>query len=490
MNSNFTIGGGSSSAESSPTQTRDSTVPEGESDDPYARKHRPKLSHKVKDIAPRFKFSHKSKKPSSGSGSGSTPPGSTSSHHGIHSRHTNYDSDEGTKRHSSVLELKRFFKPKKIKEKREERKEEKAREKASKPARPEAPSTHQNSSASLKNMPFGEDGFKKYGKLGRVLGSGAGGSVRLMKRSSDNTTFAIKEFRARNPQESQREYAKKVTAEFCIGSTLHHCNVIETLDLIYDDNKYYEVMEYCPYDFFAIVMSGKMSREEIACTFKQIINGVTYLHDLGLAHRDLKLDNCVVTSEGIIKIIDFGSSSVFRYPFESEVVLAQGVVGSDPYLAPEVLKVAKYNPAPTDIWSLAIIFCCMSLRRFAWKVPRMSDQSFNLFTQVPTKEEEESYRNPPPVEKKEDGTPVHRPVIKGPWRLLRLLPQDSRPIIGRMLDLEPAKRATLKEIWDDEWIQSLQMCSIKDGTLVPGTNHVHTFVEEEQAHLESHKKGK
>ena len=148
--------------------------------------------------------------------------------------------------------------------------------------------------------------------------------MRLMKRSSDGTTFAVKEFRARHNYETEREYAKKVTAEFCIGSTLHHGNVIETLDIIQEKGRWYEVMEYAPYDLFAIVMTGKMSREEVSCSFLQILSGVTYLHSMGLAHRDLKLDNVVVNEFGIMKIIDFGSASMFKYPFETEIVLSSG----------------------------------------------------------------------------------------------------------------------------------------------------------------------
>jgi hypothetical protein len=50
-----------------------------------------------------------------------------------------------------------------------------------------------------------------------VLGSGAGGTVRLVRRSKDSTVYAVKEFRTRRAGENEKEYQKKVTAEFCIG---------------------------------------------------------------------------------------------------------------------------------------------------------------------------------------------------------------------------------------------------------------------------------
>jgi hypothetical protein len=84
---------------------------------------------------------------------------------------------------------------------------------------------------------------KKYGKWGRVLGSGAGGTVRLIKASSKNGggIFAVKEFRPKRTGESEKEYQKKVTAEFCVGSTLKHRNIIQTVDIVSDHGHYYEV---------------------------------------------------------------------------------------------------------------------------------------------------------------------------------------------------------------------------------------------------------
>lgn len=220
---------------------------------------------------------------------------------------------------------------------------------------------------------------KKYGRWGRTLGTGAGGTVRIIKRSKDHAVFAVKEFRERRQDEPEKEYIKKVTAEFCVGSTLHHVNIIKTLDIISDNGHYYEVMEYAPNELFAVVMSGKMGYNETNCVFRQIVDGVDYLHGLGLAHRDLKIDNCVMTSDGIVKIIDFGTATVFQSPGKSKV-LASGIVGSDPYLAPEVLSQQTYDARLTDVWSLAIIYICMSMRRFPWKLPDPEvDSSFQIF---------------------------------------------------------------------------------------------------------------
>ncbi|KAJ8100979.1 kinase-like domain-containing protein [Lipomyces tetrasporus] len=514
-------------------------------DDPYSRKNRPPPNRSVEDIAPRFVFkkkhhhqhhhhnlhNHDSSSstggPTSAPSAGTTQASSTSakSKRGVYAHpaaaaassavslvsaigknhhHHHHDSGSGSETgggsgklksaHGSMMELKRFFKPKGHKSKKDIPSSGSSVSVNSVPAAPSNSSGFgfgsSGSSTNLKSMPFGEDGpglNKKYGRFGKVLGSGAGGSVRLMKRSSDGTTFAVKEFRARHSYESEREYAKKVTAEFCIGSTLHHPNIIETLDIMHENGKFFEVMEYCPYDLFAIVMSGKMSRAEIYCVFKQILSGVAYLHEMGLAHRDLKLDNCVVSEAGIVKIIDFGSASVFRYPFESEIVKAHGIVGSDPYLAPEVCSELKYDPQPADIWSVAIIFCCMLLRRFPWKAPRKSDNSFRLFSSPPADPEHPELPSRPPGTNPDGTSPT--PVIKGPWRLLRLMPHETRDIVGRMLELDPDKRATLKEIFADPFVSGIQMCTVdKEGKMVNSANHEHTLVPAESAHLVSYKK--
>ncbi|KAG1754530.1 Pkinase-domain-containing protein [Suillus lakei] len=266
---------------------------------------------------------------------------------------------------------------------------------------------------------------KKYGKWGRVLGTGAGGTVRLIRArtKAGGAVYAVKQFRPRRSGESEREYENKVRAEFCVGACLKHVNVITTVDIVCDHGHYYEVMEYAPYDLFSVVMSGRMLRPEIFCVFRQICNGVAYLHTLGLAHRDLKLDNCVMTQGDVVKLIDFGTAVVFAYPgtgtsngslpaavtgyvsgalnatcpleaphpndppsgphSHARLIPATGIVGSDPYLAPEVLGGGSYDPRKTDVWSVGVIFVCMVLRRFPWAVPdHERDNSFKAFIEA------------------------------------------------------------------------------------------------------------
>ncbi|KAI8971664.1 kinase-like domain-containing protein [Mycotypha africana] len=289
----------------------------------------------------------------------------------------------------------------------------------------------------------------KYGKWGRFVGKGAGGSVRLIRRSTDGKTFAVKQFRKRSPTEPEKEYIKKVTAEFCIGSTLHHMNVIETLDIIQEGREsFFEIMEFAPNDLFNIVMSGKMARDEIACCWRQLLNGIQYLQQMGLAHRDLKLDNLVLDERGILKIIDFGCAVVNKYPHETKVHKSKGICGSDPYIAPEQFAEPDYDARLTDLWSCGIIFVCMSIRRFPWRMPVPDkDQSFKNFV---------------------------TPSTGSADKLFKLLPRESRYIMERILTPNPLERCTLEDVLEDDWVKSVHMCTPTH----PQTDHPHHLTVE------------
>lgn len=72
--------------------------------------------------------------------------------------------------------------------------------------------------------------------------------------------------------------------------------------------------------------------------------------------------------------------------------------------------------------------------------------------------------------------PNNQPTIKGPLRLLRLLPRETRHIIGRMLELDPRKRADMDEVLQDPWVQNSLVCRQEEnGVVIKAPNHTHAL---------------
>ncbi|OBA19939.1 kinase-like protein [Metschnikowia bicuspidata var. bicuspidata NRRL YB-4993] len=327
--------------------------------------------------------------------------------------------------------------------------------------------------------------------IGRLIGTGASGSVNLINDRHDfSKTYALKKFRTKLRSENEQDYLRKVRNEFLVGKHLSHQNLIHTIELFQENSdsstssEYYIVMEYCPYDFFNLVMSGLMKYDEICCYFKQIVNGVQHLHHSGIAHRDLKLDNCVVDKNGILKLIDFGSASQFKKSIEEtpaspndimldsthKLILVKGIVGSDPYLSPEIFLSTSevgYDARLADVWSIAIIFCCMVLKRFPWKLPRAADPSYRAFAGVNNMNEPLSEQDM--LLSKTEELNVNKEAIPryGPERLLRILPPHSRNLIASMLKIDTKERAFIEDVANDKFFRSIDFCHLVEETKIP-----------------------
>jgi protein-serine/threonine kinase len=214
------------------------------------------------------------------------------------------------------------------------------------------------------------DQSKIIGRRGKTLGKGATSTVRLMVRKGGSSElYAVKEFRGKQPNEKEEDYEKKVKSEYSIAKSLHHPNIVETVRLCTHQGRWNHVMEYCQEgDLFNLVQKGYLTKDDRLtdrlCIFKQLVQGIHYLHNHGIAHRDIKLENILVTSQSKLKITDFGVSEVFSgiHPGlraaggqcgkdMNEVRLcAPGICGSMPYIAPEVvIKSGQY--------SVNIIYC-------------------------------------------------------------------------------------------------------------------------------------
>ncbi|KAG9223563.1 hypothetical protein CCMSSC00406_0009075 [Pleurotus cornucopiae] len=298
---------------------------------------------------------------------------------------------------------------------------------------------------------------KKYGVCQKVaIGKGATSVVRLAHKwdRAEEKLYAVKEFRKRRKNETEKEYVKKLTAEFCISSTLHHTNIVETVDLVQDENQHWcEVMEFCPGgDLYAAIKKGGMSPSEVECCFKQILSGVSYLHSQGVAHRDIKPENLFFDTKGHLKIGDYGASTVYRLPWESTIHMSTGLCGSEPYIAPEQFLGKPYDARLVDIWACGIVYYCLHFQELPWRAAQMSDQLYAAYAGACSSPQPAQAACPPTIN--------------------NLSPRACRPLIRSMLEPDPKRRAPIEEVLKNEWIQGIEVCHE-----VQKPSHVHVHAQ-------------
>ncbi|KAJ3222383.1 serine/threonine-protein kinase HAL4/sat4, partial [Clydaea vesicula] len=246
--------------------------------------------------------------------------------------------------------------------------------------------------------------------------------------------FAVKEFRKKRDHESEKDYIKKLCSEFSISSCLHHQNIVQTFDLVKSNNNWCHVMEYCSGgSLYEVIQRGSLNLDEINCCFKQLINGVSYLHSMGIAHRDLKPENILFDENGCLKLADFGVSDVFQTIFETKPRLSKGLCGSEPYIAPEQFKCPEYNGRLVDVWSCGIIYFAMVHKSLPWRKPVLQDAHYALFLQNRRR--------------------------KGTWELIdRMDDSINKNLIMKILEPDFKKRIMIEEILKDEWFVNVKTC--------------------------------
>ena len=123
-----------------------------------------------------------------------------------------------------------------------------------------------------------------------------------------------------------------------------------------DDNQYFLYMEYVNSDNLKKIIEtfgGSLNEKLIKIYTKQILHALDFLHNVKkIAHRDIKCTNILIDKMGILKLIDFGCSGILnKKKDEEENNFFQGIKGTLPWCAPEVILNKKYG-IKCDIWSL------------------------------------------------------------------------------------------------------------------------------------------
>ena len=205
----------------------------------------------------------------------------------------------------------------------------------------------------------------------KILGSGSYGKVLLVEHNITGMKRAMKQIRKSFSFQKSNEEA--VLNELNILKKIDHQNVVKVYEYYVDNINYYIITEYCQEgDLFDAIKDKNLSEYQVACIMYQILLAVNHLHKMNIMHRDLKLENILVTKieeDGLyrIKLCDFGTSHLFEEGHKEKKL-----IGSGYYMAPEVIN-KKYS-FKCDIWSCGIIMYVLLTK----KIPFLGDTKTEL----------------------------------------------------------------------------------------------------------------
>lgn len=300
------------------------------------------------------------------------------------------------------------------------------------------------------------------------------------------STAIFQELRRRH-SETVDKYIKRVTSEFCISSTLKHTNVVQTFDLLplnETSRVFCQVMEYCDGgDLFTLIAETTRGLEpaECNCFFKQLMHGVAFLHRMGVVHRDLKPENLLLTADGCLKISDFGSAEGHAIDQEQQIdedaaFYSSGLVGSEPYIAPEEFIQDAYDAKKADVWSCAVIYMVMKTGRNMWQIASEGvDDDYDRFIKFRRLLEEErqkmqmaraksaaegdagnSRQQQQDIERARET--IKRRAKEAKCLALEGLEYGAKRLIYRMLDPDPARRISTYQVLKNEWLLQVYTC--------------------------------
>ncbi|EAU90539.1 CAMK/CAMKL/GIN4 protein kinase [Coprinopsis cinerea okayama7 len=269
--------------------------------------------------------------------------------------------------------------------------------------------------------------------VGRTIGKGASGRVRIARHAKTGQYAAIKIISKSTlpPMMSQvslnrladvTEHVQlSVEREIVVMKLINHPNIMKLYDVWETSTDLYLVLEYVQggelFDY--LCSKGRLPVHEALLYFQQIISAVDYCHRFNIAHRDLKPENILLDENSNIKIADFGMAAWQSNP-DAETLRTS--CGSPHYAAPEIINGQPYNGAAADIWSCGIILHAL----LVGKLPFDDDDC------------------PALLEK----------ILRAKFTMPTDIPASAQNLLGRMLEKDVKKRITMAEIMEHPFFLS------------------------------------
>ncbi|RPB14728.1 Pkinase-domain-containing protein [Morchella conica CCBAS932] len=254
--------------------------------------------------------------------------------------------------------------------------------------------------------------------LGRTLGKGSTGRVRLAKHCDTGQLVAIKIVGKGNnggnlgAHGQVNSLPQGLEREVIIMKLISHDNVMGLWDVWENRGELYLVLEYIEGGelFEYLTRRGRLPEAEAMKFFRQILSGLDYCQHFNICHRDLKPENLLLDAHGNIKIADFGMAAL-----QPQGSLLNTPCGSPHYASPEIISGKEYDGVKSDIWSCGIVLFVL----LAGFLPFDDDNIRDLLNKV----------------------------IRGRFTMPREFSIEAQDLIWRMLTVDPKARIAMAQIW-------------------------------------------
>ena len=207
-------------------------------------------------------------------------------------------------------------------------------------------------------------------KKGAIIGEGAYSKVYECLNLDTGVLYAVKHIELAGPQDQVLREVYNLQQEIKTFQTLSHKNIVQYLYTDKDENcsGVDIMMELAPGGSLRTLLNkfGKFEEKVTIIYLTQIIEGLAYLHNQGIIHRDIKSANILVGQNGIIKLSDFGASKRLNLAqINPQEEICNSLKGSPYWMAPEIVRRVGHSFS-ADIWSVGCVTIEMLTGQAPW----------------------------------------------------------------------------------------------------------------------------
>lgn len=247
-----------------------------------------------------------------------------------------------------------------------------------------------------------------------------------------------------------KDFVKKfLPRELDILVKLNHPHVVHIQNIFQRKSKYFIFMRFAENGDLLefVVKKGAVSEAQCRVWMRQLALAVQYLHEMEIAHRDLKCENALITSNYNLKLADFGFSR-FVIDYNGKRVTSETYCGSLSYAAPEILRGVPYHAKIADVWSLGVILYIMLNKAMPFddgNIKKLYEQQINRRWKFRAKVVDTLSE-----QVKRAASHLLDPEVTKRWRVEQILNSDWMSIDPKLLELTPAEKAAIQHAHDQK----------------------------------------